>query len=137
MQLSINLAKVHPAVRQSIIKGLQHEDRARHALGVVEQLRMKRMMDQVVQPGFNTEIGRSSMIISEDQYQRAQSLYGELCFADPEFGKWLLKMNPEFCVKDVGTRVQSGWTPASGGQRSEAGGQNGKSPKLEIRNPKP
>lgn len=111
--ISINLSNVHPEVRQTIVKGLQHEDRARHALGVIEQLRLKRMMDAAAVPGFNREIGRTSMIISPGQYQAAQRVYGELCFADPDFGKFLLKQNEEMRVKDVGTRVQSGWTPAS------------------------
>lgn len=110
MDLTINLANLPLAVRQSVCRGLQYEDRARHALGQLEQLRMKRLLDQVAVAGFNTDIGRTTMCISEDQADRARRVYGQLCFADPDFGKWLLRQNPEFRVKDVGTRVQSGWT---------------------------
>lgn len=129
-ELSLNLAQLHPDVRQSLIKGLVHEDRARHALGVIEQLRLKKMMDAAAQPGFNREIGRTSMVISTGQYQAAQQQYGELCFADPDFGKFLLKKHDDFRVKDVGTRIQSGWTPASEGRggatrTKEEGGKRG------------
>jgi len=110
MQLTVNLEHVDPAVRQSIIKGIRHEDKARHDLGVVEQIKLKKFADQVTAAGMNTELGRNAMVISEGQYQAAQQLYGELCWADPDFGKWLLKRDSDFAVKDVGTRIQSGYT---------------------------
>lgn len=110
MQFSVNLSHVEPEVRQRIVKGLRHEDKARHDLGVIEQLRLKQLHDQYVTPGFNKEIGRTSMIISPGQYQAAMNTYGQMCFADPDFGKFLLKHHAEFRVKDVGTRVQSGYT---------------------------
>ena len=114
MQITLNLSGLHPATRQSLCNGLQHEDRARHALGVLEQLRLKKLIDHAAVPGFNTNIGRTSMCMSPDQVQRAKEIYGERCFADPAFGKFLVKQHPEFGVKDVGTRIQSGWTPATG-----------------------
>ena len=38
--------------------------------------------------------------------------YGDLCFADPDFAKFLLKHHPDFRVKDCGTKIQSGYTGA-------------------------
>lgn len=110
MELTINLSGLDPAVAQSVVRGLKHEDKARHDLGVLEQIRMKRMMDQVMSPGVNNDIGRPVMVVSEAQAQQARRIYGELCFADPDFGKFLLRHHPEFRVKDCGTRIQSGYT---------------------------
>lgn len=110
MELTVDLSALHPAVAQSVIKGLRHEDKAIHDLGVFEQLRLKQLADAVMAPGVNTEIGRTLMVLSPGQAQAARRLYGELCFADPDFSKFLLKHHPEFRVKDVGTRIQSGYT---------------------------
>ena len=110
MELSINLGGLHPDVARGVIRGLQHEDKARHDLGVLEQLRLKKLMDAVAEPGFNTDIGPAIMVLSPEQAAAARRIYGDRCFADPDFGKFLLRQNPEFRVKDVGTRVQSGWT---------------------------
>ena len=110
MEMTVNLSGLHPAVQQSVIKGLHHEDKARHDLGVLEQLKLKRMWDKVMAPGVNNNIGRASSCMSEDQVLQAKRLYGELCFADPEFMPFLLKQHPEFRVRDCGTRIQSGYT---------------------------
>ena len=110
MELTINLSGLHPATARGVIKGLQHEDKARHDLGVLEQVRLKKFMDAVAQPGFNTEVGRTVMVLSPEQREAAYRIYGQMCFADPDFSKYLLKQNPEFRVKDVGTKIQSGYT---------------------------
>ena len=112
MELTVNLSGLHPDVARGVIKGLQHEDKAQHDLGVLEQLRLKKLLDAAAEPGFNTEIGRTLMVLSPEQAQAARRLYGDLCFADPDFSKFLLRQNPEFRVKDVGTKIQSGWTKA-------------------------
>lgn len=108
--MSVNLSKLPPATRQRVVRGLHFEDKAKHDLGVLEQLRLKRLMDQTVGPGFNTEIGRTSMVMSQAQRNAAMRTYGQMCFADPDFGKFLLKHHADFRVKDVGTRIQSGYT---------------------------
>ena len=110
MELSINLSGLHPAVAQKVIKGLHHEDKAQHDLEVLEQVRLKKLMDRVAGPGFNTNIGRQTMVMSRGQRLAATRIYGELCFADADFSKFLLKHHPEFRVADVGTRIQSGYT---------------------------
>lgn len=112
MDFTVNLSGVHPDVARGIVTHLRHEDRARHALGLVEQRRLKQAHDQVVGPGFNTNIGRQNMVLSQDQWRRFMQLYGQLCWSDPEFSKWVLKQDQhaDLRVKDVGTRIQSGFT---------------------------
>lgn len=110
MELSIDLSGLDVATAQGVIKGLNHEDKARHDLGVIEQLRLKKLADDLAQPGFNNGLGRTVMVLSPEQAAMARRIYGELCFADPDFSKFLLKNHPEFRVKDVGTKVQIGYT---------------------------
>jgi hypothetical protein len=110
MDLTVDLSRLHPAVAQGIIGHLQHEDRARHALGLVEQYRLKRLYDEMAVPGMNTRLGRTTMVRSRDQWIRFMQKYGQLCWADPEFSPFVLKHHPDMRVKDVGERIQSGYT---------------------------
>jgi hypothetical protein len=113
MELTLNLSGLRPDVAQSLIKGLKHEDKAQHDLGVIEQVKLKQFMDTAMQPGANTNIGRACLVMSEGQRLAAMRLHGQRCFQDPDFSAWLAKNNPEFRVKDVGTKIVSGWTPQS------------------------
>jgi hypothetical protein len=108
----MDMSGLPPAVRERVIKNLAHEDAAQHALGQIEQVKMKRLMDQIVQPGCFNECGRQVFMISPDQHQRLMHKYGKLCFMDDDFVKWLLKrpVGEDMKVKDVGTRIQSGYT---------------------------
>lgn len=110
MELTMSLKGLPPAVAQGIIKTIRREDAAQYALGVIEQRKLKKLYDQLAAPGFNTDLGRQNMVMSPSQRQEAMRMYGQLCFADPDFAKFLLKHHEEFRVKDVGTRVQSGFT---------------------------
>lgn len=110
MQFSADLSGLEPQTRQAVIKKLRHEDRARYELGVIEQIRMKRMYDSVVKTGAFNECGPATMILSQDQYQRAMAQHGQLCFMDPNFAPWLLKNNDDMRVKSAGTRIQVGWS---------------------------
>lgn len=118
MQFTVDISRINPAVRHGFVRSLHHEDRARHALGVIEQARLKKLYDSAAVAGFNTNLGRAQMILSDDQWKRAMQQYGQFCFMDPEFTPWLLKKNEDFRVKDVGTRIQSGWTAATGDKGS-------------------
>ena len=114
----MDLSRVAPEVRRGVIANLQHEDRARHALGLLEQRRLKQFHDQMAVPGrLNTGLGRQTMIISEDQRLRFMEKYGQMCWADPDFGKWVLKqeLHADLRVKDVGTKIQVGWTARAHG----------------------
>ena len=115
MQFTTDLSQLPPEVRPSIIKKVRHEDRAKHDLGVVEQLQLKRLHDEVAVTGRDTNVGRQSMVISPGQYTAFMRVYGEKCWSDPEFGKWVLKQDQhaDLRVKDVGTKVMSGWTPGA------------------------
>lgn len=123
MDFTIDLSRMHPEVRGQVIKGLHHADRARHALGLLEQRRLKQLHDAMAVPGvLNTEIGRQQMTLSRDQWIRFMQKYGQRCWADPDFAPWVLKQtqHEDLRVKDVGTRIQSGWTPAREKAESEA-----------------
>lgn len=113
MQLTADLSALKPEVRNRLIHRLQREDEARYAIGVTEQIRMKKLRDEMVKTGAYNEVGPMTFIASDDQYQRAMHRYGQLCFMDPDFVPWLLKHNEDMRVKNVGTRIQSGYTKRS------------------------
>lgn len=110
MDFTLNLSGLPPRVAQRIIKTVQHEDAAAYAVGRAEQLRLKKWYDNAATTGMNTDIGRQTMVMSRGQWLMAMRRFGQLCFADPEFAPWLLKKDDVFRVKDVGTRLQSGYT---------------------------
>lgn len=105
----MNLKSLPPAVAQSIIKTIRREDAAQYALGVIEQRKLKKLYDNLAVPGFNTDLGRQTMCLSRGQWYQALR-DNNACFQDPDFAKFLLKHHEEFRVKDVGTRIQSGFT---------------------------
>lgn len=115
MDFSVDLSGLHPEVAHRVIKQMQHEDRARFDLDRLEQLRLKKLHDAMVQPGWNNEIGPQVMCITPGQWAAFMHVYGQRCWADPDFRKWVLKQpeHQDFKVKEVGTRVQSGWTAGS------------------------
>lgn len=111
MEFTTDLSRLDPEMRQRIIKKVRHADRARFDLGLVEQQRLAQLHQAAGR--VNTEVGRQAMVISPDQYVRFMQVYGQKCWADPDFGKWVMKQeqHADLRVKDVGTRIQSGWTP--------------------------
>lgn len=128
MQFTTDLSGLAPEVRQQVIRKLQHSDRARYDVGVANQLRLKKFHDQVVQPGAFNEVGPMQMVIGSDQYQRALQTYGQLCFMDPDFVPFLLRKHEDMRVKSVGTRIQSGWTAASGDGKTMSGPRGSAAP---------
>ena len=109
MQLTVDLSALSPAARSGIIKGLAHADKARHDLGVLDQVRLKRIYDAAGIGSYKAELGPPQMVLSMDQWHRAMQKYGQLCFMDPDFVPWLLKKNEDMRVKQVGTKVQVGY----------------------------
>lgn len=109
MQLTVDLSQMHPEVRGKIIRKLAHEDKARHDLGVIEQLKMKKLHDAAQIGHYKSELGPARMILSQDQWQRAMQKYGQYIFMDPEFSPWLVKKHPDMAVKDIGTKIQVGY----------------------------
>lgn len=113
MQLTADLSGLSPTVRDSVIRKLQHEDRARYDIGAADQIRLKRYTEKVVKTGAFNEVGPMQFVMSRDQWQRAMHQYGQMIFMDPDFVPFLLRKNEDMRVKQVGTRIQSGWTPAT------------------------
>lgn len=110
MELTFNLQGVPPRVAQRIIQTVRSEDAAAYALGVIEQRRLKQFYDNNAVAGMNTDIGKQTMCMSRGQWLTALRQYGQMCFSDPDFAPWLVKKNEDFRVKDVGTKIQSGYT---------------------------
>jgi len=110
MELTTDLSQLQPDVRHALIRKLQHEDKARFDLGLVEQSRMKRLHDELPQASYRDDVGPAQMILSQDQWQRAMQFYGTQCFQDPDFAKWLLRNNPDMRVKFVSQKIQVGYT---------------------------
>jgi hypothetical protein len=110
MQLTTDLSLLTPEVRNALVRKLQHADKARYDIGLVEQAQMKQFHDRAGIGSYKQEIGPAQMIMSRDQWQRAMQRYGEKIFMDEQFVPWLLKKNPDMRVKQVGTKIQSGYT---------------------------
>ena len=110
MQLTTDLSQLHPEVRRRIVKNVQHQDAAQYALGAVEQAKLKKFYDAVATTGFSkTDIGPLNFVISQDQAARCRAIYGDLCFMDPDFVKFLKKHHEDMRVREVGTRIQAGY----------------------------
>lgn len=109
-ELTLNLQGLPPHIAQRVIHTIKREDAAAYALGVIEQRRLKQFYDQAAVPGMNTNLGRQNMVMSQGMRLQAYRQFGQMCFADPEFAPWLLKRDDVFRVKDVGTKIQSGFT---------------------------
>ena len=112
MDFSVDLSQLPPEVANRAIRKIQHADRAQFELERIEQIRTKQLLDQVVKPGFNNQLGRQSMFIMPSQMHAFRRIYGQMCWADPDFAPWVLKQDQhaDFRVRDVGTRIQSGYT---------------------------
>lgn len=112
MDFTVDLSGMPPAVANQVIRKIRHSDRARFELDLLEQRKLKQLHDEVVAPGWNTNIGRQTMCITPGQWAAFMKVYGQKCWADPEFAPWVLKQDQhaDFRVKDVGTRIQSGYT---------------------------
>ena len=110
IDFTVNLSALTPELARTVQAGFEHEDVAKYKLGLIEQARLKAMADQLAVPGMNNDLGRHQMVLSRNQWLQCLRQYGQLCFADPNFAPWLLRKNEDFRVKDVGTRVQSGYT---------------------------
>lgn len=113
-----DLSRLPLDTRQRIVKRLQDEDCARRALAEVEQAKVKRFYDDNVSPG-TTKSGFgpvSAAIVPYFQgYLRRK--YGDTCFQDDDFFKWVLKQEERFRVREVGTKVQVGYSAQSCGSR--------------------
>ena len=112
MDFTVNLGRLTPDVARKVRAGFEYEDVARYKLGVLEQLRLKRLHDSLPQLG--TALGgelRQRLVLSQDQWNRVLRRYGQKCMADPDFAPWLAKQNPDFTVPDRRTKIQTGWSP--------------------------
>lgn len=115
MDFTVNLNRLEPAVAERVIRSLRHEDAARHALGVLEQRRLKQLHDSLAVAGGLNALGgelRQNMVLSRDQWVRFMQVYGQKCWSDPEFAPWVLKQDQhaDLRVKDTATKIQSGYT---------------------------
>ena len=110
MQLTADLSGLQPDVRQALIRKLQHEDKARFDVGVIEQRRMAQLYQAAPVGAFKEQLGPAQFVMSQDQWQRAMQRYGQNIFQDPDFIPWLQRNNPDMRVKQSATKIQIGYT---------------------------
>lgn len=107
---TVDLKGLRPEVARRVIGTVRDEGAARHALGLVRQRRMKQLLDNAER--VNGGELRQNMIVDETQWIAFMAVYGQRCWSDPDFRKWLQKQDAhrDLFVKDTGTRIQSGYT---------------------------
>lgn len=113
MEFTLDLRQLDPETRGKVIQRLAHEDAAQHDLGLVEQARLREFHQQMADARqLNTENFRQVMVLSPSQQHAFRRVYGQLCWADPDFAKWVAKQpqHADLVLPDVGTKVQSGYT---------------------------
>lgn len=107
---TVDLSALPPEARRAVCRQVLDQGKVQHDLGLLRQRRMKRLMDAVPMPQ-RGEL-RQNMIIDETQWVSFMQVYGQKCWSDPDFRKWLEKKDEhkDLFVKDTGTRIQSGYT---------------------------
>ena len=125
MQLTVDLSKVHPEVRQRIIQNCEREDLAQQAVAWAEQARMAQFYRDAMIPGaVKPGVGPLQSIMHVALKNLLAAHYGhETVWQDPDFMKFILKKHEEFRVPEVRTKISAGWTPGMeplrGGHRGE------------------
>ena len=116
MILTADLSKLSPAMREAIVKNLQHEDAAQLAIERTEQAKLAKFYRDHIQPGvFREGMGPMHSVVHVGLQQRLAAQYGhEVAWQDPEFRDWLLKHEEAFRVPIVRSKISSGWTPEAG-----------------------
>lgn len=118
MQLTVDLTGVSPGARHEFVRGMKFEDRARYALGLIEQRKLKQQADAFAKAKYQGEF-RAQAVMSQDQWKRAMNDYGQMCMMDPDFMPWFLKKdeNADMLIRDMGSKIMIGWTRAVEGPR--------------------
>lgn len=113
VDISIGISQLDPLTQQRIISGLKDADRAKHALGLISQKRMIAAANRLAEARqLHTANNRQTLVVDQDQWVRFMIVYGQRCWADPDFAKWVMKqeIHKDMVVKDTGTKIQSGYT---------------------------
>lgn len=113
MQLTCDLSGLPPAVREKVIRNVQHEDAAQFALAQVEQARMAKFVRESAVTGALKEgCGPMTGIIHQGIKNYLAALHGhKTVYQDPDFMKWLQRNHEEFRGMDVRQKIGVGWTP--------------------------
>lgn len=111
MQLTVDLSGVRPEARHQFVKDVVHEDKAKYALGLIEQRRLAQRAEAIAKAKYQGEF-RAQAVMSEDQWKRTMNDYGQLCMMDPDFMPWLLKREEgrDMRIADPGSKIMIGWT---------------------------
>lgn len=112
--LTCNLSQLDPAVRERVLKHLQHEDAAAYALARVEQAKISKFYQENVRAGTTKNgIGPLNFVIHPYLRNQLSAEYGPSIWQDVAFVEWLKKHHDCFRVPEVGTKIQVGYTGAA------------------------
>ena len=112
MHLTADLSGLKPELRQRVVKHMQHEDMAKHAIAEVQQAEAVKTYRNLARTGTTKDgFGPLNMIVMP--YFRNQLSFqhgGAQVWSDPDFREWVRKRHKdETAIPEVGTRIQSGW----------------------------
>ena len=108
--ITADLTALPRSTREAIRRQLSDEERAKIALARIRQARIAKLYDDAVGPGTTKDgIGPVSMVVDPVLVSYFRRAFGERCFMDPEFVKWIKKEDPSFRVRETGTKVQVGY----------------------------
>lgn len=117
MQFTVDLSGVSPAVRDRIVKHVQHEDVAAYHLACIEQAKAKQLLDQSYAGsgriiGVKEGIGPMTGIMHVGIRNWLAAKYGtRTVYSDPDFMPWIRKKDEAFRGLDGRSKIGVGWTP--------------------------
>lgn len=114
-----DLSRLDPDTRGRIIRKLQDKDAAQYDLARIEQAKVAKLYNEAAGPGTTKNgFGPLNMVVTPYFRGYLRRLYGDSCFEDPDFVRWLNKEEEWFRVRETGTKIQVGFTrDTDGGKR--------------------
>jgi len=110
-QFTTDLSHLPHDLRISIREKLGNEEAARLAVAKANQIRMQKIYSDAAQPGTTKDgFGPCTMIMDRGLAAQYRLMFGERCFEDQEWVKWMLRQSPEMKVRAVGTKIQVGYS---------------------------
>jgi hypothetical protein len=111
MQLTCDLSGLAPEVRRQIIHNCEREDLAQQAIAWSEQARITKFYQDAAVVGTTKEsVGPMTSVMHIALKQLLAAHYGhQTVYQDPDFMKFIMKKHDCFRVREMPTRIQSGY----------------------------